>query len=138
MFKEAFPANLRAYEIACRDQQVDVGRMFVTKRSDMLGPRWIINFPTKRHWRGKSQIEDVEAGLGALAEEIRRRGISSIAIPPLGSGLGGLEWADVRPRIEAALRGLPRPVIGRIADDAVILDLRCLEDEAAFLTQLRP
>ena len=71
-----------------------------------LSPRYIINFPTKRHWRSKSRIEDIESGLDALVREIRERDIRSIAIPPLGSTLGGLRWNDVRPRIEAALAGL--------------------------------
>lgn len=67
---------------------------------------YIINFPTKRHWRDKSRMQDIEAGLDALAQEIRQRGICSVAIPPLGSGLGGLDWSEVRPRIEAALASL--------------------------------
>ena len=72
----------------------------------MTNPRYIINFPTKRHWRGKSRMEDIEAGLADLAREIKRRNIRSIAIPPLGSNLGKLNWADVRPRIESALDAL--------------------------------
>jgi O-acetyl-ADP-ribose deacetylase (regulator of RNase III) len=70
-------------------------------------PRYIINFPTKRHWKGKSRLEDIEAGLVALANEIRTRGIKSVAIPPLGAGLGGLNWNDVLPRIRAALEDIP-------------------------------
>lgn len=105
-FKHAFPANFKAYEAACRRGEVEPGRMFVFETGQLTQPRYIINFPTKRHWRGKSRIEDVEAGLEALAKEIQRRGIRSIALPPLGSGLGGLEWAELRPRIERALRGL--------------------------------
>ncbi len=105
-FKKAFPANFKAYEAACRRREVEPGRMFVFETGRLTYPRYIINFPTKRHWRGKSRVEDIEAGLAALVEEIKHRGIRSIAIPPLGSGLGGMEWADVRPRIEQALRGL--------------------------------
>ena len=104
-FKNAYPENFRAYEAACSRNEVQPGRMFVFETHELGGPRFIINFPTKRHWRGKSRVEDVEAGLVALAGEIRQRGIRSIAIPPLGSGLGGLAWMDVRPRIVAALRG---------------------------------
>ena len=81
--------------------------MFVTETGLLAGPRCIINFPTKRHWRGKSRMEDIEAGLDALSQEIRQRGIRSVAIPPLGSGLGGLDWTEVKPRIIAALAGLP-------------------------------
>jgi O-acetyl-ADP-ribose deacetylase (regulator of RNase III) len=80
--------------------------MFVFKTDTLGNPKFIINFPTKRHWKGKSRMEDIDSGLLALAEEIRERGIRSIAIPPLGSGLGGLNWTEVRPRIEEALRGI--------------------------------
>ena len=81
--------------------------MFVYDTGAFTNPRFIINFPTKRHWKGKSRIEDIDSGLIALAQEVRARGIKSIAIPPLGAGLGGLDWNDVRPRIEAALRDVP-------------------------------
>ena len=102
-FKNAYPENFKAYEEACKRDEVQPGRMFVYESGKMTNPRYIINFPTKRHWRAKSRIEDIEAGLDALADEIRARNIRSIAIPPLGSSLGGLDWADVRPRIETAL-----------------------------------
>jgi O-acetyl-ADP-ribose deacetylase (regulator of RNase III) len=105
-FKKAYPANFRAYEAACKVGDVQPGRMFVFE-TGKFAPRFIINFPTKRHWRGKSRIEDIESGLKALAQEIKVRGIRSVALPPLGSGLGGLDWNEVRPRIEAALRGIP-------------------------------
>jgi O-acetyl-ADP-ribose deacetylase (regulator of RNase III) len=106
-FKNAFPDNFKAYAAACRREQVQPGRMFVFETGQLTPPRYIINFPTKRHWRGKSRIEDIDAGLAALVAEIRARRIGSIALPPLGSGLGGLDWlAEVRPRIEAALRAL--------------------------------
>lgn len=104
-FKNRFPANFKAYEAACRRDEVQPGRMFVYETGTLTNPKLIINFPTKRHWRGKSRMEDIESGLRALAQEIHSRRIKSIAIPPLGSGLGGLEWSDVRPRIEDALRG---------------------------------
>ncbi len=105
-FKNAYPANFKVYEAACKRQEVQPGRMFIHE-TGKFSPRFIINFPTKRHWRGKSRIEDVESGLVDLVAQIRRLGIRSIAIPPLGAGLGGLNWADVRPRIEAALAELP-------------------------------
>lgn len=105
-FKKAFPANFRAYETACRAGDVQPGKMFVFDTGTFTNPRYIINFPTKRHWKGKSRIEDIDIGLIALAREVRDRSIKSIAIPPLGSGLGGLDWCDVRPRIEDALRGI--------------------------------
>ena len=105
-FKRAFPENFKAYADACKRKEVQPGQMFVFETGQLTHPRYIINFPTKRHWQGKSRIEDIESGLKALARVIRERNIRSIAIPPLGSGLGGLEWSSVRPRIEAALQEL--------------------------------
>jgi O-acetyl-ADP-ribose deacetylase (regulator of RNase III)/uncharacterized protein YwgA len=102
-FKNAFPENFRAYATACRQNEVQPGRMFVFATGTMTDPKFIINFPTKRHWKGKSRMEDIDAGLVALVAEIKARGIRSVAIPPLGSGLGGLHWLDVRRRIEEAL-----------------------------------
>jgi len=102
-FKKAWPENFKAYVAACRRQEVQPGKMFVFETGRLTNPRYIINFPTKRHWRGKARIEDVEAGLRALVQEIRRRGIRSIALPPLGCGLGGLDWTEVRSRIEQIL-----------------------------------
>ena len=106
-FKKAWPDNFKAYEAACKREEVQPGWMFVFDTGRLMPPRYIINFPTKRHWRGKSRLEDIEAGLAALADVIRTRDIHSIALPPLGSGLGGLEWTDVRKRIEHALTDLP-------------------------------
>lgn len=105
-FKKAYPANFRAYEAACKAGDVQPGRMFVHETGKFT-PRFIVNFPTKRHWRGKSRIEDIEAGLVDLARQIPALGIRSIAIPPLGAGLGGLDWGQVRQRIETALRDVP-------------------------------
>lgn len=105
-FKKAWPDNFKAYAAACRRDEVQPGRMFVYETRELTGPRYIINFPTKRHWRGKSRIEDIEAGLEALVDEIHKRDIRSIALPPLGSGLGGLDWPEVRRRMEDALGSL--------------------------------
>jgi O-acetyl-ADP-ribose deacetylase (regulator of RNase III) len=106
-FKNRFPANFKAYAAACKRGEVRPGAMFVFDTRELTWPRYVINFPTKRHWRGKSRIEDIRAGLDALVEEILTRGIRSVAIPPLGSGLGGLDWSDVRPLIEGAMEALP-------------------------------
>ena len=106
-FKKAFPDNSKAHAAACKRKEVQPGRMFVFETGRVTWPYYIINFPTKRHWRGKSRIEDIEAGLSALVQEIQARNIQSVAIPPLGSGLGGLDWNDVRPRIERAMSSLP-------------------------------
>ncbi len=104
-FKQAFPQNFQEYESACRRKEVVPGRMFVTRRLE--SPRWIINFPTKRHWKGKSRIEDIDAGLQDLVQVIRAEGVRSLALPPLGCGNGGLDWREVRPRIEQALAAVP-------------------------------
>jgi O-acetyl-ADP-ribose deacetylase (regulator of RNase III) len=105
-FKKTYPDNFKVYAAACKRKEVQPGQMFVFETGQLMNPRYIINFPTKRHWRGKSRMEDIESGLVALAEEVRARGIRSIAVPPLGAGLGGLDWSQVRGRIEAALCGL--------------------------------
>lgn len=102
-FRNAYPENYKAYEKACQQEEVQPGRMFVYETGELTGPRYIINFPTKRHWRGKSRMEDIDSGLLALVELLRDKKIRSIALPPLGSGLGGLDWSEVRPRIVAAL-----------------------------------
>ena len=106
-FKRAFPANFVAYATACKRDEVQPGRMHIVETGQLTNPRWIVNFPTKRHWKGKSRIEDIDAGLDALVADVKRLGIKSIAVPPLGCGLGGLDWADVRPRIERAFAALP-------------------------------
>lgn len=100
-FRTRFPDNFEAYA-ACRRGAVVPGEMFVfgTGRPQ---PRWIVNFPTKRHWRERSRMEDLARGLSSLADTIREREIRSLALPALGCGLGGLEWPAVRARIEAAL-----------------------------------
>ena len=102
-FKKAWPENFRAYAGACRDSEVQPGRMFTYETNQLAPPRYIINFPTKRHWRGRSRLKDIDAGLVALAEEFRRLGLKIIAVPPLGASLGDLSWNQVRPRIERAL-----------------------------------
>jgi O-acetyl-ADP-ribose deacetylase (regulator of RNase III) len=104
--KQAHPANFRAYKAACDRGEVRPGRMFVFEAPGSR-PRWVINFPTKRHWRDESRIADIEAGLGALVAEVRERRICSIAVPPLGCGLGGLDWTQVKPLIIGVFAALP-------------------------------
>src|SRR5260370_32085128 len=104
MFKDAFPENFKAYALASEHGEVKVGRMFVTENHALVGPKWIINFPTKKHWRHPTKLEWVRDGLLDLRRVIELKGIRSIAIPPLGCGNGGLDWNDVRPAIESALK----------------------------------
>ena len=106
-FKQAFPANFKAYETGCHAGEVVPGRMFIFDNGRLINPRYIINFPTKRHWCGKSRISDIRSGLKALIADVRRLGVCSIAVPPLGCGLGGLNWGEVRPMIEKAFAELP-------------------------------
>ena len=107
-FKQAYPEMFREYERACKVREVRLGKMHVFDFGGLMnGPRWIINFPTKGHWRERSRLTDIEAGLDDLVATILRLGIRSVAIPPLGCGNGGLNWTDVRPRIEAAFTNLP-------------------------------
>jgi len=103
MFKDRFPNNMRAYAEACKGKQVQTGKMFVTETGELSGPRWIINFPTKQHWRAKSKMEWVEEGLVDLRRFLLENNVTSVAIPPLGAGNGGLNWHEVRQKIEAAL-----------------------------------
>ncbi len=101
-FKKKFPENFKAYQRACEQGDVQPRKMFVFDIGELTLPRYIVNFPTKRHWKGKSRIEDIQAGLVDLVRFVKSAGIRSIAIPPLGSGLGGLEWRDVKPLIAGA------------------------------------
>ena len=103
MVKEQFPDNFDDYARACSAGGVVIGKMFVTESTELFGPRWIINFPTKTHWRVKTKIEWIEEGVKDLVRTIREKNIRSIAIPPLGCGNGGLEWHAVRPVIVSAL-----------------------------------
>lgn len=106
-FKQAFPENFKAYEKACRDNEVMPGKMFIFETGTLINPKFIVNFPTKRHWKGKSKIEDIQSGLTSLVEEVQKRGIQSIAVPPLGCGNGGLDWEVVRSLILSAFENIP-------------------------------
>jgi O-acetyl-ADP-ribose deacetylase (regulator of RNase III) len=105
-FKNKWPANFTQYAAACKAGEVRPGRMFVHDSGGLVKPHYIINFPTKDHWRGASKLEYIRDGLADLVAQVRRLKIRSIAIPPLGCGNGGLEWSDVRPLIEGAFASL--------------------------------
>ncbi|MFI6825202.1 hypothetical protein CA850_05655 [Micromonospora echinospora] len=106
-FKRAHPANYRAYRTACAAKDVTLGRMFVFDSGLVGCRRYVINFPTKGHWRASSKLSDIRAGLVDLIRVVRERQISSVAVPALGCGNGGLEWDEVRPLIEQAFAELP-------------------------------
>ena len=107
-FKRALPANFKAYQTACKRGEVEVGRMFVFDAGQLIRPRYIINFPTKTHWKARSRLADVEAGLRDLRRVLEELSITSVAVPPLGCGSGGLDWRDVRPLIAHALGDLEK------------------------------
>lgn len=107
MFKDRFDDNYKRYVAACKAKQVQTGHMFITEPAELDGPRWIVNFPTKQHWRSPSQLEWVIEGLQDLRRFLVENHVQSIAIPPLGAGNGGLDWALVRPEVERALGDLP-------------------------------
>lgn len=102
-YKNKFPENFKVYAKACKQEEVIPGKMFITQTGQLTNPKYIINFPTKRHWKGKSKIEDIDDGLINLIDTIEKYNIKSIAIPPLGSGLGGLDWVIVKNKIESKL-----------------------------------
>lgn len=106
-FRKAYPDNYEAYRKACEAGEVKPGQMFIYDQHSLANPRYIINFPTKRHWRSNSRMEDIEAGLVALVGDVRRLGIHTIAVPPLGCGLGGLPWSEVQQRMRAAFEQAP-------------------------------
>lgn len=106
-FRKAYPENYVQYKAACARHELRPGLLLTHTRRALTGPHYIINFPTKAHWREPSRLEYIDHGLTALIAEVERLGIRSIALPPLGCGLGGLDWAEVKPRIQAAFAALP-------------------------------
>jgi O-acetyl-ADP-ribose deacetylase (regulator of RNase III) len=102
-FRRAYPAMYDAYEHAAKAGQLELGRMHVWPTGAPAAPRYVINFPTKGHWRARSRLDDVERGLHDLVRVVRELRIRSLALPPLGCGNGGLEWHEVEPRIRAVL-----------------------------------
>ncbi len=106
MFKEQFKENFQKYKEACDSKQLEVGSIFVTQPNSFIGPKWIVNFPTKKHWKDSSKVEWIRDGLIELREFLQVNSVKSVAIPPLGAGNGGLEWNLVKPLIVHALEGL--------------------------------
>ncbi|MCJ1882066.1 macro domain-containing protein [Pseudomonas nitroreducens] len=111
MFKERFAQNFRLYASACKAKQVETGKMFITEVRELDGPRWVVNFPTKQHWRSPSQMTWITEGLEDLRHFLIENQVKSIAIPPLGAGNGGLEWIAVREQIEAVLSDLETEIL---------------------------
>lgn len=106
-FKKAYPAMYDAYRKAAKAGEIRLGHVQVWPTGQMSGAKYIVNFPTKAHWKSRSKMQDIEAGLVDLIDVVRKLGIESIAVPPLGCGNGGLDWRDVEPRIVAAFEQVP-------------------------------
>ncbi len=106
-FRRAYPDLPPAYQAACRRGDLRPGQPWLYRGSR----RWILCFPTKRHWRDPARLDDIAAGLAAFARLTAHTDFRSVAFPALGCGAGGLSWPDaVRPLMDAALRPLPLPV----------------------------
>ncbi|MCU0326452.1 MAG: macro domain-containing protein [Spirosomaceae bacterium] len=104
-FKNIFPNNLKLYHNACKNRELKVGKLFITEEESLLaGKKIIVNFPTKTDWRLPSEYEYIEDGLAELVKVIKERNIKSIAVPPLGSGNGGLDWNNVKQILEKYLK----------------------------------
>ncbi|HIF9346834.1 TPA: type II toxin-antitoxin system antitoxin DNA ADP-ribosyl glycohydrolase DarG [Photobacterium damselae] len=106
-FKKAFPDNFKAYKLACDNKELTTGQLLSVPTHSINAPYFIINFPTKAHWKGKSKIEYIREGLVALKQEVKRLNLTSVAIPALGSGLGGLPWSEVKSEILNSLSDMP-------------------------------
>ncbi len=105
-FSREYPEIMKPYEDACKSGELQVGSVFTVALKTLTGPKYVINFPTKKHWKGDSKLEYIQTGLASLRSEIERLNIKSIAVPPLGCGLGGLGWSQVKNEIETVLKSL--------------------------------
>jgi len=106
-FRQRYPRNEVAYRAAAKRGDIRLGAVFVFATALLDGPKWIVNFPTKDHWRSRSRLEDIEAGLDDLVRFLREHHVRSVAVPPLGCGNGGLDWRQVEPLIRVATVGNP-------------------------------
>lgn len=106
-FKNVFPHNFKVYYKACKDKEVKIGKLLIVEDESLLsGKKFIINFPTKTTWRKPSEYDYIERGLVDLIKIIKKHNISSIAIPPLGAGNGGLKWEKVKAILEKYLKDI--------------------------------
>lgn len=136
-FKEKFPLNFKLYEKACRNNEVRIGKMFTTETGQLTNPKYIINFPTKKDWRGNARLEYIHEGLDDLVKTIKERNILSVTLPPLGCGNGGLDWNDVKPLMEQKLLPLADSVSIEIIEPGHHSYARTTKAEAPPLTKPR-
>ena len=106
-FKKRFPIVYEDYVERCKRDEVKLGRPYLYRNPD---PPHVLNFPTKGHWRSASQLNDIVAGLEYLEAHYREWGITSLALPALGCGNGGLDWRIIRPTLHQHLSRLDIPV----------------------------
>ncbi|AXT27817.1 phosphatase [Ruegeria sp. AD91A] len=141
-FKQREPNMFTAYKRICDQKLLEPGKLWLWRGSE----QWVLNFPTKKHWRSPSRIEWVEAGLEKFASTYEEQGVTDIAFPKLGCGNGGLEWEDVKPLMEHYLSGLPIPVyIHDFTKDIglpehlepLALEIRKLVDDLSFQSFIR-
>lgn len=142
-FKRRWPENYKAYKKACDTKMLRPGIMLIYERTNLFGnsePKFLVNFPTKDHWRAKSKLEYISEGLDALVKDIKKYKIKSIALPPLGCGNGGLDWDVVRPMILERLSVLDDVSVSIYAplneiDDPEFVDtnLKMTQGRAVFL-----
>lgn len=138
-FKKRFPENFKQYVQACKTATLDIGKVLVVETGDLYQKQFVINFPTKRHWKDDSEYSYIEAGLAALKQAIIDYQIESVAIPPLGCGNGKLDWSIVRPMIEKALQNCPTTIYLYEPNEQIksLLQQQNQETEAAKLTPAR-
>lgn len=129
-FKRRYPDMFADYQRRCAEGAVRLGEPYLWR--GLLEP-WIVNFPTKEHWRSASRIADIERGLAFLADHIERWGVASLAVPPLGAGSGGLDWVSIGPTLYRHLEALPIPVLlyvpFDVPDEQATVEFLAMQDQ---------
>jgi O-acetyl-ADP-ribose deacetylase (regulator of RNase III) len=119
-FKTVYPDMFEEYASLCRRGEFTTGRLLLYRTHH----KWVLNFPTKRHWRQRSRLEDIDAGLRTFRQTYAEQGITSVAFPQLGCGNGGLDWErQVRPLMEQHLATLPIDVTVHVVSEASTVEV---------------
>jgi O-acetyl-ADP-ribose deacetylase (regulator of RNase III) len=134
--KNAFPENTKAYTRAVKEGGIKLGEVLVVPVNPINSVKYIINFPTKAHWRFPSKLEWIKNGLQDLRNKLIAHSIASVALPPLGCGNGGLNWNDVKPVIEAALNDLPINII--VYEPSVEIQALLKKEDKTSASRLTP